>query len=162
MHANVSAEDEDAILTVNSFDAEGNFGNFMSVRARLEYPDSAGKSLELAQTASGKYASRFPLQGRGMYLFSIAAKSGDTGREEVLHFGFDFSKLPEDRKLFSDQVFIHSLAETAGGLVLNRASDLRLSSRASGYRDAWPLAAIIAIFLFLIDLGIRRLANHAK
>ncbi len=155
LHAQVRAESEDAVLTVDAFDAEGNYLNFMTVRAQIEYPDSTGDSLELRQTASGRYESRFELKGRGMYSFSVTAEGGDAGREDTLHFGSDFSKLPEDRKLFSDQNFILSLAETAGGQVLHPSSALLEINRSPAYRNAWQLATIFALLLFLIELAIR-------
>jgi hypothetical protein len=160
LHAQVRDEDEETVLAVDSFDAEGNYRNFMNVGARLQYPDSTGISLELLQTASGRYESHFPLRGRGMHLFTVTAKSKDPVREDVLHFGFDFSKLPEDKMLSPNQAFLRRLAEAAGGQVLNRASVLPDLSRGPAYWNAWQLAAIVSILLFLIDLGSRRLRSH--
>jgi Ca-activated chloride channel homolog len=162
MHASVRIEEDDAILTVDSFDAEGNFVNFMNVHARLEYPNSASSSLELAQTASGKYESRFPLQARGSYLFTVAAKARDADSENMLHFGFDFSKLSEEKHAVADIAFMHKLADSAGGLVLNETSKTYPVVRMKDYRDVWPLAAMIAMLLFLVDLGIRHLNNNPK
>jgi uncharacterized membrane protein len=162
MHAEVRSEAEDAILTIDSFDADGNYKNFMNVQTKVEYPDSTIRNLEMAQIASGKYESRFPLQGRGMYLFEVAAKRREGAGKDVLHFGFDFSKLPEDRKLFTDQVFMRRLAEAGGGFVLNPMSGSLQVSRESGNRDAWQLAAVLALLLFILDLFLRQIEAAAQ
>jgi Mg-chelatase subunit ChlD len=156
MHSQMRIENESVVLTVDSFDAEGNFVNFMNVRVRLEYPDSTISNLEMIQTASGKYECRFPLQGKGIYLFTVSAKGSNAVGEGALHFGFDLSKLPEDHGLSRNEVFMQRLANAAHGQVLNKAPGANVISRESSYKDLWPLAAIAAMFMFLADLVIRR------
>lgn len=162
MHSAVRLEDEEAVLTIDSYDADGVFSNFMRIDAQLEYPDATTGRLEMKQIASGQYESRFPLKGRGVYLFTVAANKGNAEGEKHLHFGFDFSKLSEDRQKFSDRLFLRGIAEKAGGTVITGPAEFPQTDQVSGYRDAWQLAAIIAMLLFLVDLGIGRSGNPIK
>jgi hypothetical protein len=154
MHPRVRIEDDVAILSIDSFDANGNFINYTEVSALVESPDSKNNEILMSHTASGLYEARFPLTEKGSYLLTVSSK-GSAGKNETLHFGFDFSKLPEDKESISNKAFLQRLAEMAHGRILNKASnpDFRDGSRA--YRDLWQIAATLALLLFLINQFIR-------
>lgn len=152
LHAQVKMEDESAVLILDAFDASGEFINSLNVGARLESPDSTASDIAMAQTASGRYEGRFPLRERGTYLLTASAKGGDLRAEETLHFGFDASKLPEDHQPATNDVFMQNLAKAANGKALTQASYQISDSLQPGYKDAWQLAAIAAMLLFVIDL----------
>jgi Ca-activated chloride channel homolog len=155
MHPKIRIEDDTAIVNIDSFDASGNYINFAELSARVESPDSQNSEIRMLQTASGLYEGRFPLKEKGSYLLTVASKRGST-EEEILHFGFDFSKLPENREPTANQIFMQKLAETAHGRVLSQSSKPQFDNGSPAQRDLWQIAAILALLLFLVDLLIRQ------
>ena len=87
-----------------------------------------------------------------MYLLAVAAKGRDLGAEGTLHFGFDFSKLPEDKQPASNAIFMQRLAKAGHGKVMTQGLESLSDNPMPGYRDAWPPAAIVAMLLFMFDL----------
>jgi Ca-activated chloride channel homolog len=157
MHPHIRIEDDAAILSVDSFDVSGKYINYAEVNALVESPDSKNSEIRMSHTASGLYEGRFPLTEKGSYLLTVASKSSSSG-DETLHFGFDFSKLPEDRESGANKVFMQKLAESAHGRILTNQPSAPgiLIDAAPGHHDFWQVAALLALLLFLVDLFIRR------
>jgi uncharacterized membrane protein len=152
LHARVKMEEESAVLVVDAFDTRGDFINNLDIGARLEAPDSAGSEIAMKQTASGRYEGRFTLEKKGSYLFSVSAKGRDMSAEGMLHFGFDFSKLPEDKYQATELAFMQKLAETANGKIISLGQESLSGNIGSGYKNVWQPAAIASMLLFLLDL----------
>jgi Ca-activated chloride channel homolog len=152
LHVRVKMEEESALLAVDAFDASGEFINNLNVGARLESPDSTGSDIAMAQTASGQYEGRFPLKGKGIYLFTVSAKGHEPEAGSTLHFGIDFSKLPEDRCQTPDMPLIVKLATAAGGQIMSNGQESLSKNLDSVYIDAWQPTAICAMLFFMLDL----------
>jgi hypothetical protein len=97
IHLQIKVEDDTAILNIDSFDANGSYINYGEVSALVQSPDSKNSEIRMSHMASGLYEGKFPLTEKGSYLLTVASKE-TAAVDEALHFGFDFSKLPEDRE----------------------------------------------------------------
>jgi uncharacterized protein YegL len=154
MHPRIRIEDDDAILNIDVFDATGKYINFAEVTALVKSPDSKNSEIRMSHTASGLYEGRFPLTEKGSYLLAVASK-GSSVEDETLHFGFDFSKLPEDKESGANNIFLKKLVEAAHGRILNQTTKPLRMNAAPGNRDLWQFAAILSLVLFIINLCVR-------
>jgi uncharacterized membrane protein len=152
LHAQIKAEDESAIVSVDAYDPNGEFLNYLNVGARLESPDSTGSDIAMAQTASGRYEGQFPLRERGAYLLAISATGSALSSESTLHLGFDASKFSEDHQLAANEPFMQKLAEAAKGKVMKQGREYITENTRPSYKNAWQLLAIATLLLFAFDL----------
>jgi hypothetical protein len=150
LHPRIRIEDDSAVLTIDSYDAAGRFLNIPNLSASVETPDSRNLGIKLSQTASGYYEGEFPINEKGSYLLTIASINYDS-----LHFGINLLRLPENMELIANQAFLQKLAKTAHGRILNHSYEPMPGADASGRRNVWQIAVILALFLFLIDLGMK-------
>jgi hypothetical protein len=157
LHPAVLLQDDAATLVVDAFDADGRFLDMLRFEARVQAPDGKTQDIDLKQTASGRYEARFDLRGKGAYLFSAVASGKGEGAGNSLHFGFDLSRFPEDKQQNSDRPFLASLAGRAnGGILEGTGSPALAGTRTSGYSDAWQIAVLAALLLFVLDIAEQR------
>jgi Mg-chelatase subunit ChlD len=157
LHPTVLLKDDAATLVVDAFDPDGRFLNMLKFAARVQAPDGKTQDIDLKQTASGRYEARFDLRGKGAYLFSAVASGPGPGAGDSLHFGFNLSRFPEDKQQTSDRPFLATLADKTNGRILEQTGTPALeAARTSGYSDAWQIAVLAALLLFVLDIADQR------
>jgi hypothetical protein len=178
-------EDGKVKVLVDALDKRQQFLNFLQIQGAVVRPDSAVSSpdknpnenqLQLVQTAPGRYEATIEnAEARGNYFVSLAYKGPD-GSKGIVSSGVSVPYSEEYKELRSNQDELESLARITGGSVYdwktrNDVIDLpatvknnnpfrrdEMTKPASGYQDIWPQLLAAAAFVFLTDVGVRRLA----
>ena len=65
------------VITVDAFDEEGGFRNFLDATARVIAPDMSVREVELRQIAPGRYQGRTPVREDGSHLAGVVLMDGD-------------------------------------------------------------------------------------
>jgi uncharacterized membrane protein len=178
-------EDGKVKVLVDALDKRQQFLNFLQIQGAVVRPDSAVSSpdknpnenqLQLVQTAPGRYEATIEnAEARGNYFVSLAYKGPD-GSKGIVSSGVSVPYSEEYKELRSNQDELESLARITGGSVYdwktrNDVIDLpatvknnnpfrrdEMTKPASGFQDIWPQLLAAAVFVFLTDVGVRRLA----
>lgn len=133
----------------------------MDVSVSLYAPDGSERSVELTQTGPGRYEGRAGNLPEGVLV--AASKSTSNGRPIAPSVaGVQVRTNAEDLALSSDEAGLQALAERTGGRVLDWENPQSLFAREGPPRIVrsalWPTLLIATMVLFLIDVGMRRLA----
>lgn len=133
----------------------------MDVAVSLYGPDGSERSVELTQTGPGRYEGRADNLPEGVLV--AASKATSNGRPIAPSVaGVQVRTNAEDLALSSDEAGLQALAERTGGRVLDWENPQSLFAREGPPRIVrsalWPTLLIATMVLFLIDVGMRRLA----
>jgi hypothetical protein len=159
VEVNVALEGDEARVTVDAVDEEGQFVNGLDAGVSLVGPDGEPVVVELAQVAPGRYEGAFTPQEEGAYLMRLTGSLA--GEEAVaLTTGWVMGYSPEYAALEGDPAYLAYLAELGGGVVLEEptAAFARTLRGEGAARDLWPVLLGLAALLLPFDVGVRRLA----
>jgi hypothetical protein len=185
MTMNLRREDGKIKVVVDALDKSQQFLNFLQIQGAVVRPLGANANapenpesnqLKLVQTAPGRYEATIDnAESRGNYFVSLAY-SGPGGAKGVLSTGISVPYSEEYRELRSNPGELESLARVTGGTVYDWKTrqdviDMpgtvaannpfrrdEMTRPASGFQDIWPSLLAAAAFVFLTDVGVRRLA----
>ncbi len=161
VEVSVALEGETARVTLDAIDEGGEFINGLDASLNVVGPDGEALSVELAQTAPGRYEGAFVPQADGAYLMRLVGQAFEPGAPDIaLTTGWVMGYLPEYAALEGDPAYLVRLADLGGGAVLERPAEaLAHNIRGSGLRrDLWPYLLGLATLLLPFDVGVRRLA----
>lgn len=157
LHASIQVVDDTATVVVDAFEANGRFINGLDVRAVIRTPDSSIQEIRLAQESAGRYEGDFTVEGKGTYLLSVTGSGGRDEMEETVHFGAHFGTFPEHRDLAPDIRLLKDVSGRAGGSILSvHENPFSSETQGKSYEEAWRLVTIVVLFLFLLDVAVRR------
>lgn len=171
-HVGITTETrgDDTVVLVEATDEKNEPLNFARFQGRVVGPDLKGGSFELRQTGAGRYEGRFESKAAGSYVMNLtydAAKLGPDGQVVGVDRGAVQAAVTrpfadERRALHDNAALLRQVAELTGGRVLS-LSDPRpdLFAREGlkmpvATRPIWLVVACMAIALFLVDVGVRR------
>ena len=159
--ADVSVEKGAGNISIEALDAQGNFRNFLNLRAIVVSPKGQRETVTLEQTGPGRYDAKFPTREVGAYLINLMEMQGDKPiGSQVLGASVNYS--PEFNATEPNANLLHRIAETTGGKVLeleNPSENPFLHDRIKTYqpRDLWEWLVRLAVILFPLDVGVRRI-----
>lgn len=162
-----SLEGDRGQVVLDAVTAEGEVVDGLIVTANVAGPDGEPREVRLQQRGAGRYEAEFPLEGVGTHSVSLLTLDEDGQRRHSVTTGLVVPYSEEFRKLASDRAALEELARAGGGRVIEPAQLIDWSvdpwDRASlGEKEAleerWPLALALALGLFLLDVGVRRVA----
>ncbi|MFI4883299.1 MAG: VWA domain-containing protein [Phycisphaerales bacterium JB064] len=154
-------------IVVEATDASGQRMNFATFNGRLAAPDGTGVDVSLQQTGPGIYEGVYETAQSGSYLLSMnydaPGADGQRLRGTALA-AIDRPFADEFRATQTNEALLRRVAELTGGSVLSadQADGASNPWRREGVEmpvaltSAWLATAMIAIGLFLIDVGVRR------
>jgi len=144
------------IVTLDALDPKGRFVNFLRVRAKAITPSFAEMPLHVTQKGPGRYEGEFRADEVGAYYVSLVYE-GD-GIDGFLSTGASLSYSPEYSELSANLPLLTAVAETTGGRILAVGDDVFLHNlpRMLGMEPRWPLFLVLGLFLFLLDVTVRR------
>lgn len=164
--------DEKTRVVVEALAPDGQRLNFARFRGRAVGPDGGAQDVELRQTGPGRYEGEFTSSRSGSYVVNLRydaagppADDGTPGKrlEGAVQAGVARPFADEFRALSDNFALLRQVAERTGGRVLDKVepSQADLWSREGltmpvSLRPIWPFVAAIAIGLFLVDVGVRR------
>lgn len=167
-----STGDETKVI-VTALDSAGDSLNFARFHGRISRPDLSGESIELRQTGPGRYEATFGSRDSGTYLISLrydAAKVDGSGIDQgSVQAAYTRPFADEHRALRDNTALLRQVAELTGGRVIDPAdpASAALYSRDGltmpvALRSIWLFVAVVAISLFLVDVGVRRVRIDPK
>jgi uncharacterized membrane protein len=146
------------LISVDAVSASGQLRNFLNFSASIIKPDLTSETIELKQSASGRYDAEFDADQMGVYLLSITEMS-DGKPISTKTLGLTVSYSPEYIDLVSNRGLLENLALATGGKFKPEISDIvdRKSKSVKHIQDIRRWLLIISIPLFFLDVAIRRI-----
>ncbi|MFO0836914.1 MAG: VWA domain-containing protein [Phycisphaerae bacterium] len=156
-HAKLVLEASDQVSALSS----------VAFAGQLVTPDFAARPLELRQTGPGRFEATFRAPEPGTYVASIAYQYGNgvAAKSGRIQTGLTVTYSPEYAAVTQNEVLLSELARRTGGRVLYpehpeavyepwsiRPVEARL--------PVWEDLVRLALFAFLVDVAVRRLAIH--
>jgi uncharacterized membrane protein len=157
----VTVEKGEGVISVEALDPQGNFRNFLNLHAVVVSPKGERQTVRVEQTSPGHYEARFPTKEVGAYLLNLMEiENGQPRGSQRLGASVNYS--PEFSATEPNYNLLRRIAEAAGGKVLDAelpADNPFLHDRVKTFqpRDLWEWLLKLAIILFPLDVGIRRI-----
>lgn len=149
------------LLSVEALDERGDYRNFLNLQAAVVSPTGKRETVTLQQTGPGHYEARFPTREVGAYLLNLMNfENGQLQGAQTVGANINYS--PEFNASEPNLNLLRRIAESGGGKLLNPASPTDnpfLHDRRKTYqaRDLWEWLLRLAIVLFVLDVGVRRI-----
>lgn len=162
LNAEVVMDKSEGLLTVEALDAQGNYRNFLDLRALVVSPKGERHTVRLEQTGPGHYEARFPTREVGLYVVNLLEmrEGKPVGRQTV---GASVNFSPEFAAAAPNLNLLRRLAESTGGKVLDATQPERDNPfthdriRTRQPQDLWETLLKLGIILFVLDVGVRRI-----
>ena len=157
----VAVENGEGIVTVEALDAQGEYRNFLTLQSVVVSPTGERETVTLEQKGPGRYEARFPTKEVGAYMLNLLEmQDGEPVGSKAIGTSVDYS--PEYNDTTPNLNRLRRIAELSGGRVLDQSlatDNPYLHDRQKTFqpRDLWPLLLQMAIILFTLDVGIRRI-----
>ena len=148
-------------VTVEALDDKGEYRNFLSLQSVVVSPKGERETIRLEQTGPGRYEAHFPTKEVGSYLLNLMElKDGKIRSSQVAGASVNYS--PEFSATEPNVNLLKRLADLTGGKLLdpmNLADNPFLHDRRRTFqpRDLWEWLLKLAVILFVLDVGIRRI-----
>lgn len=165
IRVNTETRGDETLVVLEAFDGDGERINFGDFAGRAATPDGAGQDLSFRQVGPGRYEAVVDSADPGSYVLSVryqlpqdegAPLEGSVQAAVTRPFADEF------RALRSNTALLRQVAETTGGRVLPETpGGFELWTREGlqmpvATTSIWHTLAIIAIGVFLLDVGVRR------
>jgi uncharacterized membrane protein len=156
----VTVDRGDGLINVEALDEQGNYRNFLNLQTAVVSPKGERQLVHLEQTGPGHYEARFPTREVGAYSLNLMdIKDGKLRGSQAIGASLNYS--PEFLASEPNFNLLRRLAESGGGKVLDPAT---LSINPFSHdrqktfqpRDLWEDLLRLAVILFVLDVGVRR------
>lgn len=146
------------VVTVDAFDEDGAFRNFLDGEARVVAPDLTVTPIDLRQVGPGRYQGRHPVDQDGAWLVGVALTQG--GRlvgKSVAEAVQPWS--PEYRTSGGGAGLMEELGRLGGGGEITDPAQIftRPDTPREVPQALWPHLLWLAAALLLLDVALRRL-----
>lgn len=158
LEADAEIRDGELVLTVDAYDEDGAFRNFLEGEARVVAPDLTVTPVELRQVGPGRYQARMAVNQDGAWLVGVAltqdgALVGKTVAEAVQPWS------PEYRGGGGGPALMAELGRLGGGGEITDPAEV--FARPDVPREVpwplWPHLLWLGAALLLLDVALRRL-----
>ncbi|MFK7928991.1 MAG: VWA domain-containing protein [Myxococcota bacterium] len=158
LEADAEIRDGELIVTVDAFDEDGDFRNFLEGEGRVVAPDLTVVPIDLRQVGPGRYQGRLPVDQDGSWLVGVAlSQNGLLVGKSVAEAVQPWS--PEYRGGGGGGALMSELARLGGGGEITDPA--AVFARPPTPREVpwplWPHLIWIAAALLLADVAMRRL-----
>ncbi|MBM3884106.1 MAG: hypothetical protein FJ387_31100, partial [Verrucomicrobia bacterium] len=160
----VSVDKGEGVMSVEALDAQGNYRNFLDLRAIVVSPKGERQTVRLEQAGPGRYEVRFPTREVGAYLLNLMELQGGQVRaSQALGASVNYS--PEFAASDPNLNLLERVATAGAGKVLPLLDQpapennpyLHERQRTFQPRDLWEWLLKFAVLLFVADVGVRRI-----
>jgi Ca-activated chloride channel family protein len=158
VEARVVLEGEQARISVDARDGDGDFLNGLALEARVVSPEGEATSITLQQVAPGRYEAAFVPQSEGAYFVRLAGGDGATAVNQttgwVMSYSPEYSLAAPGGNLLTDIAALtggHSLADAPDEVFVHNLTSQVASN------PIWPYLLLGALALLPFDIAVRRL-----
>ena len=163
-----SVRGERGVVALDAITPDGELLEGLTVIARVTPPQDGAKPVDvpLVQKGAGRYEGEFPLGEVGTYNVHLMTRERGRLRHSVTT-GLVSPYSEEFKRLRTDRPALAEVARQGGGRLIEpaalRQGDLDLWDRAAlaekiALEERWPWVLSAALFLFLLDVALRRVA----
>lgn len=153
----------EGVVTIDALDNEGQFLNFLQLRATILSPSLERIECLPRQTAPGRYEARFPARETGSYMVNVVDESHGSpqeGSHDVT--GIAISYPVEFKPGGGGLSLMKELAETTQGRILQVERDLLDVFRREGAPQRtrlpiWEFLLAVVVILLPLDIALRRI-----
>jgi len=149
-------------VVVDAFSQSSGFINGAKLTAKVVAPDQTVKSVDLSQTAPGRYEGNFDTDQTGAYMVNVRRSSAGvengTGAPPSDTVGLVVPYSPEYRTISPNLPLLTRLTEGTGGSFQSDPARIFRDAPAwlIGTVDFAPTLLALCAFLFLFDIAVRR------
>lgn len=154
-----------ARIRLDALDKNAAALSFMTVQGSLIDPALQSTRLALMQTGPGQYEAEFDASAAGNYLISLQYSGGTPANpiRGTLQTGLSIAFSPEFRQLHANEAMLSALPERTGGRTLAAGDAAKIFDRsglpvAESRRHIWEDLIRYMLFLFIVDVAVRRIA----
>lgn len=164
----VSIEKGQGVVSVEALDDQGEYRNFLNLQTVIVNPKGEKVTVRLEQTGPGRYEARFPTREVGSYLLNLLElRDGKLAGAQAVGASVNYS--PEFTAPAPNLPLLRRLAEAGQGRLLDvpppapnpipTAQNPFLHDRHRTFQpvDWWETLLKLAILLFVLDVGLRRI-----
>ncbi len=159
----VNIDKGEGVISVEALDEQGNYRNFLNLQTVVVSPKGDRQMARLEQTGPGHYEARFPTKEVGAYSMNLMElRDGKVAGQQFLGASVNYS--PEFNATEPNLHLLQQIAETSGGKMLplepaTPEDNPFLHDRKKTFqpRDLWEFLLKLAICLFPLDVGVRRI-----
>jgi Ca-activated chloride channel homolog len=161
VHAWAELERGTLTVTVDAFDEEGGFRNFLEGEVRVVAPDLTVQTLPLQQVSPGRYQVRASAVQDGSHLAAVFLQDADGNRvgQATAEAAQPYS--PEYRPASGGEALLAEVSRVGRGRSLEVADAKSVFAPPEIPRlvphPLWPPLVVLAALLLLLDVAIRRL-----
>ncbi len=140
------------------------FGDFLQFDGRVIAPNGEAKPVRVTQIGPGQYEAVFKADQKGTWLITAGASGGPNEKPVQIRTGVTMAYSPEFRDLTSNEALLREVADVSGGRVLGmddagKAAIFQHNLPPTISREPiWDFLLKLAIFTFLLDVAVRRIA----
>ena len=147
------------VVDITATDALGYPMKSMNSQVRVAMPDGSSKSVDVSQTAPGKFSGSFDATEIGSYIVTVA-EPDPQGGTRVRSSGFSISYPAEYESFEPNLPLLARMSSiTKGHALANPIDALRpIANPGASITDLWALFVLLAALLLPIDIGVRRVA----
>lgn len=159
----VNIDKGEGVLTVEALNAQGDYRNFLNLQTVIVSPKGDRQTVRLDQTGPGHYEARFATKEIGGYSLNLMdVQDGKVVGQQFLGASVNYS--PEFNSTEPNLHLLQKLVETTGGKILPLQPAAPedhpfLHDRRKTFQpeDLWTWLLQLAICLFPLDVGVRRI-----
>jgi uncharacterized membrane protein len=164
-HAMVDNSGGKGHVVVDAFSQGSGFTNGAKLVAKVVAPDQTVKSVDLNQTAPGRYESNFDTDQTGAYMVNVrhdTSAQGEVTANETVGLVVPYS--PEYRTITPNLPLLTRLTEGTGGSFQNDPARIfrDAPSWVVGTVDFAPTLIALTALLFLFDIAVRRIGIRVE
>src|SRR5437870_7301580 len=157
----VTVDKGEGLINVEALDDQGNYQNFLNLQTIFVSPKGQRQTVRLEQTGPGHYEAHFPTKEVGSYMLNLLdMKEGKVRGSQVVGASVNYS--PEFNAPEPNVNLLRRIAESGGGKLLDPSQPIVnpfLHDRQKTFqpRDLWESLLKLAVILFVLDVGVRRI-----
>jgi uncharacterized membrane protein/uncharacterized protein YegL len=149
----VAKDGNEAKITINAIQKDGQFRNKLEPQVRVIGPDEAVSDVAIHQVGPGSYEAKFPLSQKGSYVFrAVGAESGGPSRVLAYSYPDEYHFYPPNTEA------LRSISNETKGRYQPHAEDIfdPQGETAALPIPLWPYFAAAALLLYIADVLLRR------
>ena len=150
-------------ITVEWFDINLKFVDGRDVQISIIGPDGKDRTVNAVQNAPGRYRAEVRDLAPGAYELRVDAMTSPD-RTDIGLGGVVVPAASDNRRVNADSNVLGRVAILTGGVRLNSIDDVKLLPKLHGHEKRFDRThlLVIALVLFVVDVGIRRLLGGPR